>query len=202
MPTSRRAVLLAAGGLVSGGALSGRAGAREASGPRSRRATTAERAERDGSRRQLRSVDTDFRLSADEHQSWELTLTGETTLAFDLIVRWGPDADLLVFEREEYQAYLNGYRARYIAGGSFFGTVDIQGGSVGLPGGEYAVVVDNTDWTRGIPKRSGGSVGGTGMGGGTSDEDESADESGDDADGGTGGGDQAIGVSFAFTATR
>jgi hypothetical protein len=88
--------------------------------------------------------------------------------------------DVLLFEPEEYRAYLNGYRARYFQNGSVFDTVNVEGSVVTLTTGDYVLVVDNTGWDDELPQVSGES----------------------DGEGGRDRGNRAVGVDAELTATR
>jgi len=191
MSPGRRDVLLAAGGLLAGSLAVDGAGAREVANPsettaarpnaaRENSDTTADTGE---TARQVRTVDAEFRLSADEHRSFEFSFDGSTALTVDLVVRWGPGVDVLLFEPEEYRAYLNGYRARYFQNGSVFDTVNVEGSVVTLTAGDYVLVVDNTGWDDELPQVSGESDGG-------------------DGEGGRDRGNRAVGVDAELTATR
>jgi hypothetical protein len=98
MSPGRRDVLLAAGGLLAGSLAVDGAGAREVANPsettaarpnaaRENSNTTADTGE---TARQVRTVDAEFRLSANEHRSFEFSFDGSTALTVDLVVRWGP----------------------------------------------------------------------------------------------------------------
>lgn len=163
MSLGRREVLFATGGLLAGGFTAGRAGARESASPRgtaaarpsTARASSEATAEASETASQVRSIDAEFRLSADEHRSFEFSFAGATTVSVDVVVRWGPGVDVILFEPEEYRAYLNGYRARYLASGSFFDTVNVEGSAFSLTAGDYVLVVDNTGWSDGLPEMEG-----------------------------------------------
>jgi hypothetical protein len=96
-------------------------------------------------------VETNVLIDPDAHRSWRLDLPVESVVEFDLIVRFGPSVDVLVFRPSEYLAYTRKYRARYVNVGSFFGVQNIARVERTLPGGEYVVVVDNEPWRRGFP---------------------------------------------------
>ncbi|MFC7132135.1 MULTISPECIES: hypothetical protein [Salinibaculum] len=103
------------------------------------------------------AVDGRFRLSRDSRKSWRIDAESDALVQMDLVVRWGPPVDVLLFnEAVEYRAYLNDYRARYHEDGSFFNVLDIDPtegeGAVTVPSGEHFVVLDNTDYDGGFPQ--------------------------------------------------
>lgn len=159
--STRRGVLLAAGGFVLTGTTAGRipavggtdtTGTTDASEARTADSSEARSADTSEARQSLTaSFEGTVKLRPGEHQSWKLAPTGEATLSYDLVVRWGPKVDAILFSAEEYRAYVKGYRARYVTAGTAFGTQNAPGVSATLAPGEYYFVVDNVDWSDGFP---------------------------------------------------
>ena len=199
MPTGRRDFLINAGAALSGGYLSRVAGedrrwiaaVTEAETGESTD-TTADGATGDaGTASTVDSFDVEFSLSSGERRSWSFEYEAETTLTYDLIVRWGdaePGADILLFDdAEEYRAYLDDYRARYIATGSVFGAANIDVRSLTVPPGTYHLVVDNNDWRKGFADSLGTS----------NNVDGSTEVPANSSDGS-----DTLGIEFSFTATQ
>lgn len=100
---------------------------------------------------ETRSVDTRFRLEAEEYQDFSIDAGDRTVLTYDLIVRRGPPVDVILFTEEEYEAFQNRHRARYLGEVSKFHSVNINDQRITIPAETYRLVVNNTSWSRAIP---------------------------------------------------
>ncbi|MFB6118771.1 hypothetical protein [Halosegnis sp.] len=96
----------------------------------------------------------EFTLGPGDRRTWSFQFSAETTLTYDLVVRWGPaqpGADLIAFgSTEEFRAYLDDRRARYLSEGSIFGKLNLDVVNYTVPPGTYHLVADNTDWIKGF----------------------------------------------------
>lgn len=91
-------------------------------------------------------------LEENEYEHVQLTLDAPTRVECDFVVRQGPPLDLFAFVEEEFRAYQQRYRARYLVGTSAIHTTNVPRLGATLDPGRYYFVVNNTDWSRPLPK--------------------------------------------------
>lgn len=80
-------------------------------------------------------------IEEDDYVFWDFSVPSSGTVQYDYIVREGPDIELWVMPSDEFNHYQAEERFQYNGGGS--GASDR--GSVSLAGGDYVLVLDNTN---------------------------------------------------------
>lgn len=89
-------------------------------------------------------------IPEDELYQWHYSLTEQSTISYDFVVREGPAIDAILTTEDEYNELIEGNRARYISEGS---DLDSTGGgaTATVSPGTYYIVFDNTNYGEAKP---------------------------------------------------